>query len=179
MIRTVTLENYLPEYLKEYKELFKIMEVENPEFNLAIEETEKILNNLFINSCDENGISRFEKIMNIYPFENDRLQTRISRVLSRWYEELPYSYNFLIKKLNNLCGVNNYELEINGYELSIASHFEYPNQIEELKSLLDKVLPANMKYLIANAVKVELNDIQKVPIALMINEKIVISEEDN
>lgn len=156
MIRTVTLEKYLPNYLKEYKELFKIMEVENPEFNLIIEETEKILNNQFISTCDENGISKFEKLMQIIPLENDRLQSRISRVLSRWYEELPYSLKFLIRKLNNLCGTNNYELSINGYNLNITTHFEAPNQIEELELLFERILPANIQYLITNKVPLNL-----------------------
>ena len=48
MIRTVKLENYLPLYIQEYREMWKLMQAENPEFQLANNETEKIKNNLFI-----------------------------------------------------------------------------------------------------------------------------------
>ncbi len=179
MIRIVQLENYLPEYLKEYKELFKIMEVENPEFNLAIKQTEKILNNLFISTCDEDGISKFEKLMNIIPFKNDRLKGRISRVMSRWYEELPYSLKFLIRKLNNLCGVDNYELDINGYLLNITTHFEYPNQIEEITYLLENVLPANMKYTLTNKISTEITDNKVTPTIIIMSNEIIGLERIN
>ena len=48
MIRTVKLEHYLPPYIQEYREIWKLMQAENPEFQLADDESEKIKNNLFI-----------------------------------------------------------------------------------------------------------------------------------
>lgn len=178
MERIIDLKNYLPNYLKEYEELSKIMEVENPEFNLLIIEAENILNNLFISSCNEKGISKFENLMNIIPLKNDRLQSRISRVMSRWCEELPYSYNFLIRKLNNLCGINNYEINMNDYILNITTHFEYPNQIEEIIYFLEKILPANIKYKITNEINKKIEDNKKLPIVLMISNEIIISDKE-
>ena len=102
MIRTVELRNHLPNFIKEYREINKILEVENPYFQKAIDETEKILNNLFIVSSDEKGIERYEKMMGIIPLETDTLESRKSRVLTRWYAALPYTWFFLIRKLNSL-----------------------------------------------------------------------------
>ena len=96
MIRTVKLEHYLPPYIQEYREIWKLMQAENPEFQLADDESEKIKNNLFIESCDEKGISRFESIMGIFPLDTDTLESRISRVLTRWNEKLPYTYLYLL-----------------------------------------------------------------------------------
>ena len=126
MIRTVKLENYLPLYIQEYREMWKLMQAENPEFQLANNETEKIKNNLFIETCDEKGISRFESIMGIFPLDTDTLESRISRVLTRWNEKLPYTYFYLLSKLNSLCGVNNYEIvkRFNKYEMDITTHLE-------------------------------------------------------
>ena len=112
MIRNVNLLNHLPEYIKEYREIQEIMNTENPEFQLAINETEKILNNQFITTCDEEGISKYESMMKIYPLASDTLESRKSRVLTRWYSALPYSWFFLIRKLNSLCGIGNYEIDM-------------------------------------------------------------------
>ena len=126
MIRIVKLEHYLPSYIQEYREIWKLMQAENPEFQLADDESEKIKNNLFIESCDEKGISRFESIMGIFPLDTDTLESRISRVLTRWNEKLPYTYLYLLSKLNSLCGTNNYEIvrKINEYEMDITTHLE-------------------------------------------------------
>lgn len=145
-MREINLEKYLPEFIKEYKEIAKILEVENPEFQILVTESNKILKNLFINDCDENGIAKFEKLMNIYPDENDTLDTRKTRMLSRWYEALPYSFKFLINKLNNLCGINNYDININYnlYKIYTKTRLEFFGQVEELLYLLKNILPANL-----------------------------------
>ena len=157
MIRTVKLEHYLPPYIQEYREIWKLMQAENPEFQLADDESEKIKNNLFIESCDEKGISRFESIMGIFPLDTDTLESRISRVLTRWNEKLPYTYLYLLSKLNSLCGTNNYEIvrKINEYEMDITTHLELSGQVEELDYLLDSVIPANILLKINNKVNIE------------------------
>lgn len=157
MIRTVKLEHYLPPYIQEYREIWKLMQAENPEFQLANDESEKIKNNLFIESCDEKGISRFESIMGIFPLDTDTLESRISRVLTRWNEKLPYTYLYLLSKLNSLCGANNYEIvrNFNEYEMDITTHLELSGQVEELDYLLDSVIPANILLKINNKVNIE------------------------
>ena len=157
MIRTVKLENYLPLYIQEYREMWKLMQAENPEFQLANNETEKIKNNLFIETCDEKGISRFESIMGIFPLDTDTLESRISRVLTRWNEKLPYTYFHLLSKLNSLCGVNNYEIvkRFNKYEMDITTHLELSGQVEELDYLLNSVIPANILLKVNNKVNIE------------------------
>lgn len=157
MIRIVKLEHYLPSYIQEYREIWKLMQAENPEFQLADDESEKIKNNLFIESCDEKGISRFESIMGIFPLDTDTLESRISRVLTRWNEKLPYTYLYLLSKLNSLCGTNNYEIvrKINEYEMDITTHLELSGQVEELDYLLDSVIPANILLKINNKVNIE------------------------
>lgn len=157
MIRTITLKKYLPEYIQEYKEIKKIMEVEDPEFQITADESEIIKNNLFIETCNETGISRFEKIMGIVPLETDTLESRISRVMTRWNESLPYTYNFLLRKLNSLCGTNNYEIIKNyqEYELVLTTHLELSGQIEELLLLLKDIIPVNIDYKLNNIINIE------------------------
>lgn len=157
MIRIPKLENYLPEFVQEYREIKKIMETEDAEFQIADNQSEIIKNNLFIETCDEKGISRFESIMGIVPLETDTLESRISRVMTRWNESLPYNYSYLIRKLNSLCGTNNYEIVNNfiDYEMNITTHLELSGQIDELLILLDDVIPANIDYSLNNIINIK------------------------
>ncbi len=157
MIRTVKLQNYLPKYVQKYKEIEKIMETEDFEFQIVDDESEIIKDNLFIKTCNKIGISRFEKIMGIIPLETDTLESRISRVITRWNESLPYTYNFLIRKLNSLCGMNNYEIVKNyeNYKMFLSTHLELSGQIEELLLLLENILPVNIDYKLNNIINIE------------------------
>lgn len=154
MIRTVKLEDHLPTFVQEYKEIQRIMNAENPEFQLAMDESEKIKDNQFIQSCDEEGISRYEAMMGIIPLESDTLQSRISRVLTRWNKSTPYTYFFLLRKLNSLCGIGNYEIkrDINKYEMEIITHLELSGQVDELLYLLDDLIPANILCTLKNEI---------------------------
>ena len=133
------------------------MEAENPEFQLACDESENLKNNLFILTCNEKGISRFESIIGIVPLESDTLESRISRVFTRWNERLPYTFKFLLSKLNSLCGANNYIInrDINKYTMEITTHLELSGQVDELDRLLDGIIPANIELKANNQIKIE------------------------
>ncbi len=95
MVRDVNLISYLPQFMQEYKELKKIFEIEEPELESIFEQMDIIRNNMFIDSCDENGIERFEKLLKITASKSDSLEVRKNRVKSLWVEEVPYTYNTL------------------------------------------------------------------------------------
>ena len=67
MTREVDLVSYLPPFLAEFKEIAITLEAENPEFVLVWNAAERVLSNEFIETADEYGISRFEKILKILP----------------------------------------------------------------------------------------------------------------
>lgn len=156
MLRTIDLKKYLPNYIAKYREIDKIMDAEQPEFQIAADETEIILDNLFINTCNEKGLEHFEKMMGIYPLDGEDLEARRSRVLTRWYADLPYTYFFLIRKLNSLCGIDNYVLNLDNdkYELSITTHLTYAGQLEELFFLFENILPVNLVTNVRNEITV-------------------------
>lgn len=164
MIRDVKLIDYLPMFVREYREIQKIMEIENPEIQEVENETEIIMNNQFIQTCDINGIKKFENLMGITPLENDTLETRISRVLSRWNETSCYTFKVLIMKLNALCGINNYEIirNINEYTMKIITHLEYSGQTDELDYLLNYIIPANIAVASENKININLDSTSKI-----------------
>ena len=146
MVREVNLLGYLPPFMQEYVEMQQIMNAEQPDVQALEDETEKIKNNQFILTCDEVGISRYEELLNIVPNPNDTLEARISRVLTRWNDSLPYTYKGLKEKLNVMCGEGNYLLipSFNEYGLEIVVSLPLSGQADELDYMLSYMIPANI-----------------------------------
>lgn len=146
MLRQVDLISYLPQFVQEYREIKHIMTAENPEIQTLEDETEIIKNNQFIISCDTVGIRRFEELLHIIPNPDDTLDARISRVLARWNDEIPYTYRGLIERLNTLCGEGNFTLlpNFNMYELELVVYLPLSGQAAELDYMLSYMIPANI-----------------------------------
>lgn len=145
MIRDVNLIGYLPPYIQEYREIRQIMQSENPEFQLVEDESEVIKNNQFIESCNLTGIARFEKLIGVVPTSEDTLESRISRVMTRWNDVVPYTWKVLLHKLNTLCGNEEaYEIEriLSEYKLNITTHLDLYGQVDELDYFLSYMIPA-------------------------------------
>ena len=69
MIREVELASYLPPFMQNCEEPVAALDAEDPEFRIVWTATDRCLRNRFISTADEYGISRFEKMLNIYPSE--------------------------------------------------------------------------------------------------------------
>ena len=145
--RKTDLLSYLPNYLKEYDELKAALEAENPEFEALWGETERALSNFFILTADEYGIGRFEKLLGIYPEPWLSLDERREIVLARWFSQLPYTYRALLALLRQLCGESfsvKREFE-NDYYLGIVTHIDNWVKALEVRRLLFKMIPANIR----------------------------------
>lgn len=145
-MKKINLIEWLPKYLQEYREIKEIMSVENPEIENLYSEINTTLDNQFILHCNEKGIERFEKLLNIIPNSDDNLPGRISRVLTRFNDSIPYTYKGLIQKLNVMCGEGNYFVNLinNEYKLEITVSLVYGGQVEELDYMLSYMIPANI-----------------------------------
>lgn len=85
-------------------------------------------------------------MLGIQPFTDDTLETRRFRILTRWNEKLPYTYRVLIERLNSLCGVDGYELELqpNLYSISIKLELTQKRMFNDVQDLTRRMIPANM-----------------------------------
>lgn len=146
MIREVELVSYLPPFLQGYKEMTAALEAEDVEFVLVWKAADRVLQNEFIESADEYGIARFEKIMKILPSSEDTLESRRARVQSRWFDMIPYTMKMLIKKLTTLCAGTNFTITKNyeNYRIEIMTHLELFGQVEELELIVTEMIPCNM-----------------------------------
>lgn len=148
MIREVDLVSYLPEFMQSYTEPVVALEGEKPEFDIMWEAVDRVLYNRFISTADEYGITRFEKMLGIYPNITDDLEDRRIRVSNRWFNMVPYTIRTLYHKIKELLG-NEYSFSIRqdcttGYQLTVIV-FSLKTQLnEEIKYLLDTIVPLNI-----------------------------------
>lgn len=152
MIRAVDLVSYLPQFIADYKEINSTLTAENPEFILVWEAADKVLKNEFIATADENGISRFEKILKIFPSVEDTLESRRSRVQARWFTTLPYTWRMFIQKLIALCGENSFTVtkQFDFYRVDLNMQLELFGQIGEVEKTVEAMFPCNMVVRIKN-----------------------------
>lgn len=146
MTKTVDLVSYLPPFMADFKEISVTLEAENPEFVLVWKAADRVLQNEFIESADEYGISRFEKILNILPSTEDTLESRRARVQARWFNTIPYTMKAFLAKLEALCGDSDFTVtkEYDKYTVRILTNLELFGQVEELEHIIDGMMPCNM-----------------------------------
>lgn len=144
MKRETDLVTYLPQYLQNYEEQNSTLTAENPEFNLAWNAVDGVLYNEFIMTADEYGISRYEKMLNIYPAISDTLDMRRLRVQNRWFNAIPYTLKMLIAKMAELLGEFNFSLFMAAYMLTLTVYAIDDSQKEELNYLLSTMIPVNI-----------------------------------
>ena len=145
MTREIDLLSYLPIQMRRFYEMQKIMGAENPEFKLLWDANIRTRNELFIMTAGEWGINRVESIVGVTPADDDSLEARRFRVLTRINEHLPYTYRVLDEQLRALCGEGNYaiRLDSNAYTISVRVALVARNNFDDVAQLLDRVIPAN------------------------------------
>lgn len=146
MDRNVIIIDYLIEPLKGIKEIQAVNDVENPILNAEWGLYEHQLNNQFVVSTDEYGISRYEKMLKIKVSDTDTLETRIFNVLTKYQEEGPFTWKKLQMILDSMLGVGNYTLErdVANKILNVKLQLTISRQYEILSEFLERVTPQNM-----------------------------------
>lgn len=181
MIREVNLQSYLPLFMREYQEIAATLDAENPEFRLVWDAANRVLYNEFIATADEYGISRFEKILGILPYQEDTLESRRSRVFSQWFNEIPYTMKVLVARLITICGEGNFTIEPDfmRYTLVINTELEMFGQVEELERLLESMIPCNMIVISNNELLYEIYGKALIAMGLCVSRFFVITNDMN
>lgn len=164
MKRQVDIIQYLPEFIREYNEIKRLTNAENPEFQFAVNTAENIKNNMFIEDCDEKGIERFEKLTGIIPDPLDSLDVRKKRVMTHWNDITPYTLKVLINRLNALYGTGNFKLSLDAdkYFLSLVVCLDLLEQTKVLEDMLDNMLPANIALSLKTFIQRDVNSAPRI-----------------
>ena len=141
------LINYLPLILRKVREYRAITEAEQPEIFALFDRIQFLLDNQFIETATEYGVSRWERLLNILPKGTQTLDERKFAIYLRLAETLPFTYRRLVQLLDELCGEGNYEIELNhgDYELTVLLEMTVENKVQAVKTMLRRIVPANMQ----------------------------------
>lgn len=152
MVREVDPEGFLPEFVREYREIKEILHAEKPDLQVIAEAVERVRDCAFIMYCGDYEIGRFERMMGVFFAADDTLEERQARILIRWNEAPPYTIASLNEKLAAICGEDNFAVDIryDEYRLEITVTLTHAGQVDELERLLQRIVPANMVITVRN-----------------------------
>lgn len=147
-IRKIDLSRYLPDVLKNIREMRAIMDAETPEIQAIWDACEDCFNDQFVQEATENGVARREKIFGITPYGTDTLEDRKFRLLAKYNEDIPYTRNRLKNMLASLCGEDGYSIAFVTAEftVNVKVALTAKKQTEVIEELLESVLPYNMVF---------------------------------
>lgn len=147
--------NHYPPVVRNIKEIRQIAISEDIEFEKLRAEMARSINNKFILTADERGISRFENMLKIISGREENLEIRRARVLAKWYDNMPYSMSALKKKMEAICRGQSFCIDAKGNEakvrVSIEPGIEY--MLREALEIMEEFIPMNMYYLVEGVIK--------------------------
>jgi len=139
------LIEYLPNFMKDIKELQELFDTEDIEVKKLKGEIEKIFSEIIVKTAKSYGLDRYEKIYQINT-KSDLLEIRRLKILSKMNDKESFTYKWLDNKLKQLVGENNYKISIeyNNYRIIISIACLFCNIADTLKRELNKSLPVNL-----------------------------------
>lgn len=141
-----SLIEYLPSVLQEFEEFKELFKAEQKQVDELWEMIYGILNEAFIDTAEDTGLKRWETALNIAPLDTDTTAVRRMRIQAKLIEDVPYTWNNLKKMLGSLCGEDGYTLELKSkeYTLVIKVALTSKKMKEEVETMCDRVVPANL-----------------------------------
>ena len=138
------LVDYLPTVVRGYEEFQAIVAAQQPELERAWEQADRLLDDQFLSTAGEVGLSRWEKILGITPKGTESLDDRRFRVQARLNERLPYTLLRLREILDTLCGVGGSTAMVQDYTLTVRVALTAKGNYTDVASLLERVAPENL-----------------------------------
>lgn len=146
-MRTVNLWDYLPPFLKEFREFQVLIDVQTPEVQELQNRLDRMMDNCFITTAHDEGLKRFEKLLGIFPAEGESEEYRRSTILSRWFDRLPFTVRGLIQRISIIQGNNNIQVYFDDddpYTVHIVTRLEEAGQVDSLIFIFRTMIPANL-----------------------------------
>ena len=138
------LIDYLPPVVRGYEEFQAIVAAQQPELERAWAQAENLLDNQFLSTAGEVGLSRWERILEITPKGTESLDDRRFRVQARLNERLPYTMRRLREILTTLCGVGGSTATVQDYTLVVRVALTAKSNYTDVAALLERVAPENL-----------------------------------
>lgn len=136
---------YIPDFLKNIREIKIISNLEDKELENIKLQIDNILKEIIVNTSENYGLQRYEKIYNINDISND-IEIRRFNIISKINNKIPFTYKWLDNKLKQLVGENNYKIKIeyDNYKIIISIIYLFGEILDTIKKELEELLPANL-----------------------------------
>ena len=143
MSRLDEMLGFLPEFLRDFRELREIIIAEEPEFDMLVENLENTLNSMFIETATEMGLEKYEKLLNIKPISTN-IEERRANVMALWFSNMPFTIRALKERLSMIQGNTNVDAWVTNYLLHVKTDLSTNEQISNARIIIDSMIPANL-----------------------------------
>lgn len=136
---------YYPHVLRDYREIKGIADGQQWLFERLWAAVERVFENQFVETMDDMGLERWERILGIRPKGTATLAERRFAVLLKLNQaQLPYTYRSLRRYLGSVSDDFETRLNHDAYYLWLRVRLEGYRQRDELAGALRQMLPANI-----------------------------------
>lgn len=146
----MSLKDLVPSWYENIKEFDVLFDVEDELIQEVNENINKVKNNQWIQTADEQMIYFHELLLGILVNpETEDLEFRKQRILNRLQSTPPFTISYLKDHLNRIFGKENYLLVINynEYQMVLETAAENANWFKEAQNIIHKIKPANVVYI--------------------------------
>ena len=142
----IDIAQFLPPVSRDSRDMQEIMRVENPEFILLWEIMADLLDNQFIPSMGELGLSHWEWILEVLPQDTDTIEDRRNRILRLLAGTRPYTVEKLQEMLDATFGRGAVGVDLNEnlYEIWFILSKEMRERSGEVINYAEPIVPKNL-----------------------------------
>lgn len=142
----IDISQFLPPVSRDSRDMQEIMRVENPEFILLWEIMADLLDNQFIPSMGELGLSHWEWILEVLPQDTDTIEDRRNRILRLLAGTRPYTVERLQEMLDATFGRGAVGVDLNEnlYEIWFILSKEMRERSGEVINYSEPIVPKNL-----------------------------------
>jgi hypothetical protein len=157
-----------PDFLQDITEFMAIADALQPEFDKAAETANSLHNEFSLFTLSDKGAERWEHIMGLSSAPGDTLESRRSRILTKYLSHLPYTYRSLLRYLDQISG-GDYKVDLDAanYEIFISVRLMGYNQRTALIAALTNMLPANLVLKLQSKIQQAVENARVIPALYM------------
>jgi len=144
------LINYLPDIYKGILEFNEIARVENISFDEFQSQVDKVFNNQFVLTMDEEGIKQYESRFGIKAnMATESLEFRRQRILNRLVTAPPFTFNYLKGRLNEILGPGKWNayIDYENFTLYLESSASNQGWFHEVQITMNQIKPAAIVFI--------------------------------
>lgn len=141
---------YWPPWFREILDFQALCRTEGEELRVMAMFMERVHQNFFVQTMDEETAAGWEAIFRIVPNPvTETLAFRRDRILNRLSMHPPFTLTFLYQRLDALFGPGNWEVEVDypNYTLYIEADVDDQQYFSEMSVTMDLIKPCHIVYI--------------------------------